>query len=35
MSLMLSKVIGNEVCLQAKGPVGLSKDLGPERHTNI
>jgi hypothetical protein len=34
MNLTLSKVIGREACLQAKGPFGLSKDPGPKRHPN-
>jgi hypothetical protein len=35
MSLTPSKVIGREVCLQTKGPFGISKDLRPKRHPNI
>jgi hypothetical protein len=35
MSPMPPKVIGKEACLRAKGPFGLSKDLGPKRHPNI
>jgi len=34
MSLMPSKVIGRNVCLRAKNPSGLSKDLGPKRCPN-
>jgi len=34
MSLTSLKVIGREVCLRAKGPFGLSKDLEPERCPN-
>jgi hypothetical protein len=30
-----SKVIGKEVCLQVKGLLRLSKDLGPRRCLNI
>ncbi len=29
------KVVGRVVCLRAKGPFGLSKDLGPKRCPNI
>ncbi len=35
MSLMPLKDIGKKICLQVKGPFGLSKDLGPKRHLNI
>jgi hypothetical protein len=35
MSLTPPKVIGRDVCLRAKGPYGLSKDLGPKRRPNI
>ncbi len=35
MSLMPPKVIMREACLRAKGPFGLSKDLGPKRCPNI
>jgi hypothetical protein len=35
MSLMLLKVIKKEVCLHARGPSKLSKDLGPKRRPNI
>ncbi len=34
MSLMPQKAIGREACLRIKGPLGLSKDLGPKRHPN-
>ncbi len=35
MSLMRLKVIEREVCLQYKGPFGLSKDPKPKRCLNI
>ncbi len=34
MNLTPPKVIGREVCLQAEGLYGLSKDLGPKRCPN-
>jgi hypothetical protein len=34
MSLMPSKVIGREICLKAKGPLGLSKNPRPKKHLN-
>jgi hypothetical protein len=34
MNLTLPKVIKNKVCLWAKGPYGLSKDLGPKSRPN-
>jgi hypothetical protein len=35
MSLIPLKVIKINICLWAKGPYGLSKDLGPKRCLNI
>ncbi len=35
MSPMSPRIIGKRVCLWAKIPLGLSKDLGPKRHPNI
>jgi hypothetical protein len=35
MNLTPLKVISGEACLRAKGPSGLSKDLGPKRCPNI
>ncbi len=35
MNLMPPKVIGRETCLCARGPFGLSKDLGPKKRPNI
>jgi hypothetical protein len=34
VNAMSPKVIGKEVCLQAKGHFKLSKDLGPNRCPN-
>ncbi len=34
MNLMPLKVIGREICLQAKGTYRLSRDLGPKRCPN-
>jgi hypothetical protein len=34
MSLMSLKTIRRIVCLQAKGPYGLSKDYKPKKHPN-
>jgi len=35
MSPTPPKVTRREVCLRTKGPFGLSKDLGPNKHPNI
>jgi hypothetical protein len=35
MSSTPPKVIRREVCLRAKGPFGISKDLRPKSHPNI
>jgi hypothetical protein len=34
MNLMSPKAIGRQVCLQARGLYGLSKDSTPKRHPN-